>query len=92
MAQAKKDNENTESITEFFMHSFECPKTSNGYYQWSCVSLKCKSCKNIKPMPLKCEASQTKVKVSQFEVTKKAHTKIDKNGKSQQKTSEKLRG
>lgn len=29
MAQGKKDNEKTiESITKFFMHSYECPKTS----------------------------------------------------------------
>lgn len=36
-------------------------------------------------MPLKCETSWTKVKVSQFEVTEKVYTKIDKNGKSKQK-------
>ena len=49
MTQAKKDNDKTtESITEFFMSSCECPRTANGYYQWSCVSLKCKNCKNLK--------------------------------------------
>ena len=41
-------------------------------------------------MPLvKCETSQTKGKVSEFEVIKNIYTIIDKNGKSQQKTSEK---
>ena len=90
MTQAKKDNDKTtESITEFFMSSCECPRTANGYYQWSCVSLKCKNCKNLKPIPLKCEKLQTKVKVSQFEITKQVYTKILKNGESQQKTSEK---
>ena len=79
MTQAKKDNDKT--IAEFFMSSCECPRTANGYYQWSCVSLKCKNCKNLKPIPLKCEKLRTKVKVFQFEILK--------NDKSQQKTSEK---
>ena len=90
MVQAKKDNDKTtDSITEFFLDSCDCPKTSNGYYHWNCVSMKCKNCKKIKPMPLKCKTLQTKIKVSQLEVTKKVYTKTDKNGKSHQKTSEK---
>ena len=90
MVQPKKDNDKTtDSITEFFMDSCDCPKTSNGYYHWNngyyhwnCVSMKCKNCKKIKPMPLKCKTLQTKIKVSQFEVTKKVYSKTDKNGKS----------
>ena len=85
---ATENDKTTDSITEFFMDSCDCPKTSNGYYHWNCASMKCKNCKKIKPMPLKCKTLQTKIKVSQFEVTKKVYKKTDKNGKSHQKTSE----
>ena len=93
MVQAKKDNDKTtDSITEFFMDSCDCPKTSSGYYHWNCVSMKCKNCKKIKPMPLKCKTLQTKIKVSQFEVTKKVYTKTDKMVKAIRRLLKKLRG
>lgn len=81
MAQAKRDNNKvTESVTEFFMYSCECSKSPNGYFQWNCVSMKCKECKNLKPMPLECQNSEKETKVHQFEVTKKPYKKIDKAG------------
>ena len=59
MAQAKRDNDHvTESLTEFFIYSCECLKLSNWYYQWNCVFLKCKDCKNSKSILLECQNSE----------------------------------
>ena len=45
-AQTKKDGDVCpDSITEYFMSSYECPKSENGYYQLKCVTGKCKECK-----------------------------------------------
>ena len=86
MAQAKRDNDEiTGSLTESFMSSRECLKSQNGYYQWDCISLKCKSCKNIKPMLLKFQTSKMKTKVYQFTVTKKPY----KDGEIVEKVSQK---
>ena len=72
MEQAKKDDDEvTDSITEFFMDSAPCQKSENGYYKWKCVSQKCKDCKDLKPLSLKCKDSCELKKVGQFEKTKK---------------------
>ena len=53
--QAKRDNNDVQdSMTEFFMYDCGCPKSSNGFYHWNCVALKCKVCKKASPIPLKC--------------------------------------
>ena len=76
VAQVKKDqNDVTDSITKFFMHSCKCPKSENGYYQWKCVAGKCSECKLIKPMPFGCASSEQKIKISQFEVTETPYKK-----------------
>lgn len=66
MAQAKRDNDNvTESVAEFFMYSWDCLKSSIGYYKWNYVSLECKDCKNSKPLPLECQNSENETKLDQ---------------------------
>lgn len=90
MAQAKRDNDNvTESVSEFLMYSCKCSKSPNGYFQWNCVSMKCKECKKSKPMPLECQDSEKETKVYQFEVTKKPYKKINKKGEVVEKVSDK---
>ena len=80
--QAKKDSDGISKLrTEFFMSSCSCPKAVNGFYQWKCVTLKCKECKDAKPQSLSCLENGTLVKISQFEkvtleyVNKKKETK-----------------
>ena len=90
MEKGKKDGDNiSDSITEFFMGSSTCEKShENGYFRWSCVSGKCKSCKNHKPIPLQCQNSSTTISVTQFETTAKLYKK-DINGVMTEKISKK---
>ena len=90
ITQAKRDGDpTTESITEFFMYSCTCPKSQNGYYNWKCVSCKCKECKNKNPMSLTCQMSQEITKVNQFELIQKLYAKINKDGEVVEKISKK---
>ena len=90
MDQEKKDGgEVTMSTSEFFASGIPCEKIENGYYKWNCVSQKCKNCKNIKPMQLISQESETIRKVAQFEATKKPYKKIDENGNEVTKISKK---
>lgn len=54
LVQAKKVGDISKSLTEFFITSCSCKKTVNGFYQWKCVTLKCKECKAAKPQFLSC--------------------------------------
>ena len=70
MAKAKKDDDKIyNSASEFFMCQSQCQKGSNSYWKWKCCSLKCSSCRNIKPATIKCQSSQETVNVYQFELT-----------------------
>ena len=70
VVQGNKDgNLVTESVTGFFMDTIPCVKNENRFYKWTCVTQKCKHCKNIKPINLECSNSSECTKVSQFEVT-----------------------
>ena len=90
--QGKKDGERvTDSVTEFFMDSSKCEKTENGNYSWKCASGKCKECKLLKPLHLKCSKSAETVKVPQFEETKTPYTEQDKKtGEEKEKISKKV--
>ena len=71
VTQAKKDqNDVTDSITKFFMHNCNCPKSENGYYQWKCVAGKCLECKLIKPMHFECASSEQKIKLASLKLSK----------------------
>ena len=70
VAQAKKDQNVTDSITKFFMHNCKCPKLENGYYQWKCVAGKCSECKLIKPMPLNVLHLSRKSKLASLKLLK----------------------
>ena len=77
-AQAKKDVDVCpDSITEYFMSSYECPKSENGYYQLKCVTGKCKECKG--------QNNSSLTKVSQFELVTREYI----NKKKEKKKSEK---
>lgn len=90
MIQAKRDNDDVQySITQFFMYDWECTKSSNGYFHWNCVALKCEVCKKASPMPLKYWNSELITCVYQFETTEKTHQKFNKDGIITEKTSEK---
>ena len=67
----------------------QCQKGSNSYWKWKCCSLKCSSCRNIKPATIKCQSSQETVNVYQFELTETPYKKIDKSGKTIEKVSKK---
>ena len=79
LAKCKKDGDSmSESLTEFFMSSCECPKSINGYWSWKCVTLKCDSCR-FSPFPnVKCQSSKESTKVYQFETTKTPYETTDK--------------
>ena len=64
-------------------------KGSNSYWKWKCCSLKCSSCRNIKPATIKCQSSQETVKIYQFELTEIPYKKIDKSGNTIEKVSKK---
>ena len=64
-------------------------KVQNRYYNWKCVSCKCKECKNKNPMSLTCQMSQEITKVNQFELTQKPYSKINKDGEVVEKISKK---
>ena len=71
MSKAKKDGDvNYNPITEYLRSCCDSPKAVNRYCHWKCVSGKCKSCKDLGLLPLKCQISTDTVKVSQFKVTK----------------------
>ena len=90
MTQAKRDNDDVQdSITQFFMYEWECPKSSNGYFHWNLVALKCEVCKKASPMPLKYWNSELKTCVYQFETTEKTYQKFNKGGEITEKTLEK---
>ena len=67
MQAEKVGDDISKSLTEFFTLSCSCPETVNGFYQWECVTLKCKECKDAKPQSLSCQEDDTLVKISQFE-------------------------
>ena len=67
------------------MSSCSCPKSTNGYYQWKCVTEKCKQCKDHQPRILKCQENETLVKFSQFEKVTTEYT----NKKNEKKVSNK---
>ena len=70
-AQAKKDGDVCpDSITEYFMSSYECPKSENGYYQLKCVTGKCKGCKG--------QNNSSLTKVSQFELVSREQKEREK--------------
>ena len=74
MTQAKKDqNDETDSITEFSMHNFKCPRAENGHYQWNCVWWKCSQW-----FPFEFASSEQKIKIGHTEVTQKRVDKISK--------------
>ena len=82
MKQAKKDNEEiSESVSSFFMVNCHCPKSVNGFFQWSCVTKKCKNCKKSDPATLKCQTSDEIVTVNQFEAILKEYLKFNKKTK-----------
>jgi len=89
MKQAKKDgNECFTSLTEFFMSSLQCPKGTNGYYGWRCVSNKCKECKNVQLPSMICQNSGQFGTVDQFEIITSFYKKVDKvSGKEVEKKS-----
>ena len=90
MAKAKKDDDKIyNSASEFFMCQSQCQKGSNSYWKWKCCSLKCSSCRNIKPATKKCQSSQETVNVYQFELTETPYKKIDKSGNTIEKVSKK---
>ena len=72
------------SITEYFMHSRNCPRALNGYYQYLCCEGKCKECKKIQ-LPLIPDLSgDTMRNFYQFEITK---TKYISKMTGEEKTS-----
>ena len=72
LTQAKRDDDDVhDSITDFLMFDCECLKSSNGYYHWNSVALKCKDCEKASSMPLKCQNMELKTRVYQFEITDK---------------------
>ena len=75
-AQAKKDGDVCpDSITEYFMSLCGCPKSENGYYQWKCITGKCKECKSYQPMSLKCQNNSSLTKVIQFQLVTREYIK-----------------
>ena len=71
VAQAIKDqNDVSDSITNFFMHNYKCPKSENGYYLWKCVAGKCLKCKLIKLRPFECASTEQKIKISYLKLLK----------------------
>ena len=53
--------------------------------RWKCASNKCKACKHLKPLNLKCQESRKKV--SQFELTKTPYKKTNKSGEAYEEVS-----
>ena len=87
LVQAKKDGDGiSKSLTEFFMSSCSCPKAVNGFYQWKCVTLKCKECKDAKPQSLSCQENDTLVKISQYEKVTSEYANKKKETKKLNKT------
>ena len=86
--QAKKDGDISKSLTEFFMSPCSCPKAVNGIYQWKCVTLKCKECKDAKPQSLSCQENDTLVKISQFEKVTSEYVNKKKETKKLNKTEQ----
>ena len=79
MKQAKKDGDDCyTSLTRFFMSSSQCDKESNGYYNWKCVSKKCKECKDTKLPSITCQDLEQLATVDQFEVATSKYKKVDK--------------
>ena len=60
------------------MDSATCGKTENGFYRWKCTSGRCKDCKLVKPLQLKCATSNATVKVPQFKTTETPYNTTDK--------------
>ena len=87
LVQAKKVGDDiSKSLTEFFMPSCSCPKAVNGFYQWKCVSLKCKECKDAKPQYLSCHEDDTLVKISQSKKVTSEYVNKRKETKKSNKT------
>ena len=92
MQKAERDGDSIfTSVSQFFMDHYSCDKSLNGYYQWHCVTGKCKNCKCIKTPSLKSQGKYDEtVTYSQFETLKYTHKKKDKDtGKEVDKKSEK---
>ena len=89
MKQAKKDgDEFFSSITEFFMSSCQCYKSTNGFLSWQCVSGKCKKCKNLKLPSFACENSSQLVTTDQYKCVESKYKKMDKKSRKEvEKTS-----
>ena len=68
------------SLSTFLNHSCDCPKSTNGYFQWACSTRQCQNCKNSKPAALKCQTLDDMVTVSQFEPVVKEYPSINKQG------------
>ena len=79
MASARKDGDvSFDSISTFLNHGCDCPKSTNGYFQWACSTRQCQNCKNSKPAALKCQTSDDMVTVSQFESVAKEYSSTNK--------------
>ena len=72
------------SITEYFMHSCNWPRTLNGYYQYRCCEGKCKECKKIELPLIPDLSADTMRSFYQFEITK---TKCISEMTGEEKTS-----
>ena len=93
MQKAERDGDSIfTSVSQFFMDHYSCDKSLNGYYQWHCVTGKCKNCKCIKTPSLKSQGKYDEtVTYSQFETLKYTHKKKDKDtGKEVDKKSERV--
>ena len=91
MARSKKDGEQSfTSISEFFMYNCDCPKSTNGFYQWSCSVRRCKKCKDSKPPNLSSQISNDLVTVDQFEQVVREYLKLNTKTGLVEKTNSKM--
>ena len=87
--ERKSGGEIFKSVTEFFTAKCDCTLSSNDFYNWSCVTGKCKQCSKVKHK-FSGVALDALITYSQFEQKETPYLKKDKLGKIVEKNLQKL--
>lgn len=86
--ERKLGGEIFKSVTEFFTAKWYCTLSSNGFYNWACVTGKCKQCSKVKH-EFPGVAFDRVITSSQFEQKETPYLEKDKSGNIVEKKSKK---